>query len=261
MKLDFAKNEIIKLYEDRVSTTKIGDLYGVSDVTVASLLKRNGITVTKKRCRTPINSNYFKVVDTANKSYFLGLIAADGSIFKTSKGKMVFSLQLQEKDKDILDSLSIELSGSVSMVRNDSRTDPAKQKMFTIRFSDEIFIENLMDLGILPRKTENLDWINLPENLIRDFIRGYFDGDGSVYISNNNVYGNFVGNKIFIPKLRDYLFEKSILPTRYAIIDRGNFCSFHFGSKEGNLSLYNYMYYDECLCLERKKVKFEFCPL
>jgi DNA polymerase-3 subunit alpha len=30
--------------------------------------------------------------------------------------------------------------------------------------------------------------------------------------------------------------------------------------KESNESLYNYMYYDGCFCLERKKVKFEFCP-
>ena len=261
MKLDFAKNEIIKLYEDRVSTTKIGDLYGVSDVTVASLLKRNGITVTAKRCRRHIDSDYFKNIDTATKSYFLGLIAADGSIFKTSKDKVVFSLQLQEKDKEILNLLSIELSGTISLVREDSRSDKTRQKMFTIRLSDDIFTNNLMTLGILPGKTKNLDWIDLPDSLMKDFIRGYFDGDGSVYISKNNVYGNFVGNKIFIPKLRDYLFEKSILPTRYAIIDRGNFCSFHFGSKEGNLSLYNYMYYDKCPCLARKKVKFEFCPL
>ena len=66
--------------------------------------------------------------------------------------------------------------------------------------------------------------------------------------------------KIFIPKLRDYLFEKEIFDIKYSIIDRGNFCTFHFGSKKGNLSLYNYMYYDGCFCLERKKVKFEFCP-
>lgn len=75
-----------------------------------------------------------------------------------------------------------------------------------------------------------------------------------------SVYGNFVGNKNFLPKLRDYLFDNMVLPTRCAIIDRGNFCSFHFGSKESNESLYNYMYYDGCFCLERKKTKFEFCP-
>ena len=253
------KKEIIEAYKNRLSTQKIAELYGSSQNTISRFLKKNGVEVTRRRCRKNINSTYFDIVDSPLKAYFLGFIAADGSIFKTGR-KTVFSLAIQSSDRVILEKLSEELSGSDILVGNSFTRDNGHSTT-DIRFSDETFVNCLLKQGICFNKTENLDWIDLPDSFMGDFIRGYFDGDGSVYISNNKVYGNFVGNKIFIPKLRDYLFEKNILPTRYAIIDRGNFCSFHFGSKQGNLSLYNYLYYDGCFCLERKKIKFEFCPL
>ena len=252
------KKEIIEAYKNRLSTQKIAELYGSSQNTISRFLKKNGVEVTRKRCRKNIYSNYFDIIDSPLKAYFLGFIAADGSVFKIGR-KIVFSLSIQSSDSVILEKLSEELSGSNILVGN-SFTRKNGYSTTDVRFSDEIFVNCLLKHGICFNKTENLDWIDLPDRFMRDFIRGYFDGDGSVYISKNKVYGNFVGNKIFIPKLRDYLFNKNILPTKYAIIDRGNFCSFHFGSKEGNLSLYNYMYYDGCFCLERKKIKFEFCP-
>lgn len=252
------KKEIIEAYKNRLSTKKIAELYGSSQNTISRFLKKNDVEVTRRRCRKNIDSNYFDTINSTLKAYFLGFIAADGSVYKSGR-KIVFSLAIQSSDRIILEKLSEELSGSDILVGN-SFTRENGHSTTDVRFSDEIFVNCLLKQGICFGKTMNLDWIDMSEIYMRDFIRGYFDGDGSVYISKNKIYGNFVGNKIFIPKLRDYLFDKKILPTRYAIVDRGNFCSFHFGSKGGLSSLYNYMYYDGCFCLERKKVKFEFCP-
>jgi hypothetical protein len=257
--LEKYKDKIIESYLNRESTQSISERYFCSQQTISRFLKKNGVNVTKKRCRKNINSNYFDEIDSSIKAYFLGFIAADGSIFKTKNNKVVFSISIQSSDVAILNKLSEELSGSNGLVGN-IFTRKSGNSTVDLRFSDEVFTNRLLSLGICFNKTENLDWVDVPEVFMRDFIRGYFDGDGSVYISKDKIYGNFVGNKIFLPKLRDYLFDNMVLPTRYAIIDRGNFCSFHFGSKESNESLYNYMYYDECFCLERKKVKFEFCP-
>lgn len=258
MILNDYKNEIIESYLSRNSIQKIAECYHSSEYKISKFLRNNGIEITRKKCRKNIDSNYFAIIDTSLKAYFLGFIAADGSIFK-SKNKTIFALSIQSSDVVVLEKLSEELSGSKTLVGN-SFTRKNGFSTTDLRFSDEIFTNNLLNLGICFDKTTNLDWISLEEVYMKDFIRGYFDGDGSVYISKNKVYGNFVGNKIFLPKLRDYLFENGILPTKYAIVDRGNFCSFHFGSKQSNLLLYNYMYYDGCFCLDRKKIKFEFCP-
>jgi len=41
--------------------------------------------------------------------------------------------------------------------------------------------DDLAKLGILPRKTYNIGAISVPEKYFADFVRGFFDGDGTVY--------------------------------------------------------------------------------
>ena len=252
------KDLIIKMYEvDRISTAAIGKKFNVTDHTVSSYLKSLGCNVSRKRSRTPILSNYFEKIDTQNKAYFLGLIAADGSVFQCNKGKIVFSISLI--DKDLLDLLSIEICGSDKLVREVKRKyRDGSSKMYEIKFSDEIFTNNLISNGILINKTFTLDFPNIDEEFISHYIRGYLDGDGTVYKFSGKLFIAFYGNKIFIPKLRDYLFNNNILETKYAIIDRGNHCSIHISSKKANLSMYNYIYNNSNIYLKRKKSIFDF---
>ena len=199
------------MYEvDRISTAAIGKKFNVTDHTVSSYLKSLGCNVSRKRSRTPILSNYFEKIDTQNKAYFLGLIAADGSVFQCNKGKIVFSISLI--DKDLLDLLSIEICGSDKLVREVKRKyRDGSSKMYEIKFSDEIFTNNLISNGILINKTFTLDFPNIDEEFISHYIRGYLDGDGTVYKFSGKLFIAFYGNKIFIPKLRDYLFNNNIL--------------------------------------------------
>ncbi len=252
------KDLIIKMYEvDRISTAAIGKKFNVTDHTVSSYLKSLGCNVSRKRSRTPILSNYFEKIDTQNKAYFLGLIAADGSVFQCNKGKIVFSISLI--DKDLLDLLSIEICGSDKLVREVKRKyRDGNSKMYEIKFSDEIFTNNLISNGILINKTFTLDFPNIDEEFISHYIRGYLDGDGTVYKFSGKLFIAFYGNKIFIPKLRDYLYNNNILETKYAIIDRGNHCSIHISSKKANLSMYNYIYNNSNIYLKRKKSIFDF---
>ena len=252
------KDLIIKMYEvDRISTAAIGKKFNVTDHTVSNYLKSLGCNVSRKRSRTPILSNYFEKIDTQNKAYFLGLIAADGSVFQCNKGKIVFSISLI--DKDLLDLLSIEICGSDKLVREVKRKyRDGSSKMYEIKFSDEIFTNNLISNGILINKTFTLDFPNIDEEFISHYIRGYLDGDGTVYKFSGKLFIAFYGNKIFIPKLRDYLFNNNILETKYAIIDRGNHCSIHISSKKANLSMYNYIYNNSNIYLKRKKSIFDF---
>ena len=157
------KDLIIKMYEvDRISTAAIGKKFNVTDHTVSSYLKSLGCNVSRKRSRTPILSNYFEKIDTQNKAYFLGLIAADGSVFQCNKGKIVFSISLI--DKDLLDLLSIEICGSDKLVREVKRKyRDGSSKMYEIKFSDEIFTNNLISNGILINKTFTLDFPNIDE--------------------------------------------------------------------------------------------------
>lgn len=252
--------EIIDLYVNkRLSTEKIGKIYNVSDQTISSLLKRNNIIVDKRRCRTIIDSDYFKDIDTEVKAYYLGLIAADGCISKYKNSKVTFSIELESSDIDILNKLSIELCGFDSLVKTYSRI--GRNNTSKIAFSDKIFTDNLINNGIIFNKTFKLEFPrNISNELIHHFIRGYFDGDGSVYFKKDILHFNFVGSKLFIPELNKYLFNIGIFNREYAIIDRGNFCSIHIGGVEQSKRFYNYIYNNSNFFLNRKKTVFESAP-
>lgn len=250
--------ELIDLYNSYLSIDKISKMKNISPYKVAQYLKKNGVNVTRRRCRTPIISNFFDVIDTEEKAYFLGLIGADGSISYNSNGKKVFSIELLTSDIDILNHLSVLLSGSTNLVKTYERT--GRNTTSKIAFSDEVFISCLEKHGIIKDKSLHYDFPDIPKNLLKHFIRGYFDGDGSVYLSSKTTKISFTGSKKFIPKLNSILFNEEATLREYSITDKGNFCSIHFGGIIPSKMLYEYLYNESSIFLKRKKEKFESAP-
>ena len=80
--------EIVYLYTvQNVSIHKIAERYQTSDRPIARILKENNIKIKKndfyqkKNC----NENFFDIIDTEEKAYWLGFIYADGCISHRKK--------------------------------------------------------------------------------------------------------------------------------------------------------------------------------
>lgn len=142
-----------------------------------------------------LNVNFFKNIDTETKAYFLGLIAADGtiveSVSKSKKNtKKYFALSFKKSDEDILhyfkkciNSYSdVKYSYKLPFLgKNNNIYTPELQSYFRVYRKD--FINNLLNKGIVPNKTKiGIVLPDLPDDLIPHFIRGYFDGDGCIGI-------------------------------------------------------------------------------
>jgi len=111
-------------------------------------------------------------------SYILGYITADGCICVSKNRKHPFSLNITSKDKAHLYNIRAILgSGHRIGKKKNGRGDIA----FQLQIRNPVLTEDLMNKGILPRKTYHLDPIVVPDRYFRDFIRGFFDGDGTVY--------------------------------------------------------------------------------
>jgi len=120
-------------------------------------------------------------------------------------------------------------------------------------------IMDLMSLGVIPGKTKNPILPEIPREYLPDFIRGFFDGDGSVTYGH---YGNYPDRLIidmisyskgFLQKLGNELKDAiGIIPKIYK---HGNNFTLRYGCKE-SVSLYRYMYNDR-FGLGRKKEKFD----
>jgi len=148
---------------------------------------------TGPRINKSLDIDYFKIIDTEAKAYFLGLIAADGCVRikkdKISGNSYVFSLSLQEQDKYILEILVSEIKHSIDLKYYKSKEviAPSSKKVYQstpawrIDVHNRLFVENLFNQGIHPRKsTEGFGKLELPIKLRPHFIRGYFDGDGCI---------------------------------------------------------------------------------
>lgn len=128
-----------------------------------------------------LNENYFELIDSEDKAYWLGFIAADGCVYGNE-----LKIELAGKDVDHLYKFrkAIESTHPVKEFIRDDKW--GKYKKCWIRLKSKKLIKDLENLEIKSRKTKNLQWIQVNDNLMKHFIRGYVDGDGSFYSAIRN---------------------------------------------------------------------------
>lgn len=98
----------------------------------------------------------------------------------------------------------------------------------------------------------------MPPELVRHFIRGYFDGDGSVTLkTGKSVRVTFVGTKSFLTSLQEIL-QSNLEISSVKLHRDGNI---YIYEKAGNLQtklIYEWLYRDATVFLERKQKRFVF---
>lgn len=124
-----------------------------------------------------MNQDYFKEINTETRAYFLGLIYADGNVYKKS-----FQIVLAEEDASVLYLLRDELGLTKNICKiNRSLKNPIWKDCIKFSIHNETIVEDLNSLGVVERKTyENLRLPIKGIELVRAFIRGFLDGDGFI---------------------------------------------------------------------------------
>ena len=121
-------------------------------------------------------NNELKNIDSPEKAYLLGLFYSDGCIH-SNDGSYCASIVLREDDKYLLDTIVVKFP----FFRLSKYTNHA----WSIVCTKKAIVEDLQANGMCFRKStdtkELLKLPNLGAELVHHFIRGYFDGDGSVY--------------------------------------------------------------------------------
>ena len=133
-----------------------------------------GIKDTRERnnpCQ--IRRDYFKLIDSDEKAYWLGFIAADGCVYIGGR-QHTLSLQLQRRDRHWLERFRTIIAPAVTI------TDNAGTMSSSLSMGSQELVHDLISLGITPRKSNTLEWPKVPEPFVIPFLCGYFDGDGSL---------------------------------------------------------------------------------
>jgi hypothetical protein len=268
---DENRKDILETYFTRIDITipKISDYLNISTRAVARVLKDNNIN-TARLNRYTLNEYYFENIDTERKAYLLGLLFADGFVGDEKYNNVV--IDLHKNDLHILEEFKneIQFTGEIRETKSSGGFSKEGETSLRLNFSSKVMAKHLRDYGIVVKRSETMTTLpNIPSHLISHFIRGYFDGDGTISMLKRKSYRNFsgttklyehmnyffsiIGHKEFLEciakemNLESYSFEKS---------KNENMVYLNVRSKVEMPKIYDYLYKDSTIKLQRKYDKF-----
>ena len=264
-------DQIIYLYvEEKYSISKLKKIFHKQFDDIKQILIDNGIkTRSQRESRKTYeyNESYFSLIDTEEKAYWLGFVYADGFITKKTNGSPVFGLTLGEIEP--LEKLNkcMNSNKAIGKYLHTTSYSAGRSYEYKLAFCSPQLVADLEKWGVVENKTFKLKFPNfLDEKLIPHFVRGYFDGDGSVFLhivkskDKNKEYlslgTQFCGTYSFLTELAKYIDAETCI---FRDNRKDTDCwRIQFQSNLKSLKLYHYMY-KNCgdLCLSRKREKFE----
>jgi len=198
------KDELKKLYIDQnMNLTQIGDYYDISASAVCRYVRRYGF-LKNVSGRKNIWKDKFDEQDI-DFIYMMGFVYADGCVVKNGRS-YTLHLTLAKQDYDHLILLSNIFPYNLKIYHHKKTGSVQDQYGFQINGMD--LFDILSKYGVIPRKS--YEWLEpqVPNGLIKHFLRGWFDGDGCVYTFNQkyiklSLCGNIYGMRYFLKSLEN----------------------------------------------------------
>lgn len=261
--------QITAMYKNGIPATKIYEQYKEKikcPETVINIVARQGIEIRCRGVQTYYNHNYFEKIDTEHKAYYLGLFLADGNVCKLKRNtpQYVVQISLKSSDKYIIDEFRSEIHADTKISTSDQYTmDGKMHSMSHFSISSNKMAQDLSKYGVVERKTGHEYLTNLvPQELFRHYVRGIFDGDGTVFFTNPpNRKGRvlrfgFYGSHILITQLSNYLTEVVGISQKRAY-DKPSVSFNSYSTIDDIVKFYNFIYTNTTVYLTRKKEKFD----
>lgn len=206
-----------------------------------------------------VDSKYFNIIDTEHKAYWLGFLTADGHLSK----KGMLEITLAEKDYKILEEFKKDLKSEHPINYRVCKYKGGKEfGQYRISFTDQEIASDLRRYGFTNNKTfdQYIPFDYIPKDLMRHYVRGYFDGNGSAFNNGGARLNLLVGCTASIKMANDLitvLFDYDISST-YGIDRRGeNKVYSVFVNRTREMQrLFKWFYEDATIYLNRKYEKF-----
>lgn len=247
---------ILRSYIEGYSLRAIGREIGKSHVYVWEMIKK----VNPSIMRPPLwhkfrfNHEYFRDY-TPENSYWMGFIDADGHV-NTKRGRL--ELKIHCRDVDRLNAFRKSVSRNFPIYHFRTRPQVGIQ-MISREIVNDLVQKNI---GV---KSPNLEPpIGIAEDCVRHFLRGYFEGDGSVSLAIRpngglNPIFEIIGSRYLLEWMKAKLIQQANLQSRMSICGREGCYVFKIGSFSSIAKIAHYFYdnVDENLFMARKKAKLE----
>lgn len=266
----YSKEFIEKIYNDKIENKlTYRDIYNKYQINIEYWFKKYGFIKIKesnldKRNKISELNWDGKEIKTEWQAYYIGLMMSDGYIIPANG---MSSIKLVNKDGEF------ELLNYLQkcLIKHPKELMKEKNNYF-FRIYSLKFMENIQKLGVLHNKTYcDLHIPNMPKELIRHFIRGYFDGDGTVFFDRKYLKSNICSiSTSILEEIQKVLLENKIESAINIEIREGKTYKVPQGEssncknmyrlfvrKQASLEKFKHFLYDNAtVCLIRKYKKF-----
>lgn len=247
------ESRVCELYLSGMSMDKISRIYGTSRTPIERILKTHNIQTRddshKGRLYT-IDESYFEEINTANKAYILGLFYSDG-MNKEDVG--LIKIELQERDADILYKIRDELKSDYPIKKHElSKKNPNHKDTLCFQFVNRKMSKDLATLGVTSRKSLTLVFPScVPKEYMRDFLRGYLDGDGHIRWKETR-FITLCSSTSFCESVQEYLFKELNIVSKLYKTKNFNTKVLHIFRIPQIKKFLEYLYKDSELYINRK---------
>jgi hypothetical protein len=207
-----------------------------------------------------INTAYFDTIDTQEKAYWFGFILADGGLHKN--GKQIRIL-LASRDRHHLVSLAKLFDVNVrDEAVADSRTGKTYNRSI-VQFNSVHMWRAIVEKGVPQRKCDfaSADFLrHIPDELLRHFVQGYFDGDGCIgKIGRAEYRMTIVGPHCIVAALKEVVWHALHVPCSEPGFGKGIWRVTWCGTEKLNV-MKRWLYDDASVYLTRKRLIFSDLP-
>jgi len=197
----------VSLYKCGISAKQIGFKFGIDKRRVQKWAKASGIlrTLEQSHRTRSLNENVFDKIDNQNKAYWLGFLYADAY---NNERKGTVNLALKGADHDHMKKYVIFFEGDISDIKNKFVKTNNKYHSVSLYLINSCYLSNrLKELGCPQAKSFIIKYPNwLDKNLNSHFVRGYFDGDGSIKIHKNKEWRiNICGTNEILTSIQSFI--------------------------------------------------------
>lgn len=249
---------------NRYGLIKTGKQNGVGERIVRRVLLENKIHIRSQseaaiianiqRRQFNLNDNYFSS-ENERMAYLLGFLASDGTVDKKNNR---IKISLSSVDKDFLIAIKKELGYEGDILDYQTSNGFGVSEL---TFTSQQIKKDLAKYNIVPNKTFTYTF---PEKLTKkywiDFIRGYFDGDGSVSTTGPHAirWQICAANKQVLEKIIDFFYEEYGIEKVSILVQMREHPLYYFQySTTATKKIFSILYKENSLKLPRKYFKFK----
>lgn len=186
---------------------------------------------------------------SSEMAYVLGVIYTDGNLISRGGSCNMDRFSISQKEPELLIKVLalMECNATIHFRRENIYSGRKAGALHWFSIAENEVYNDLIRLGLTPHKSLTINFPEVPNEYVRHFIRGCWDGDGSVYIDKQSkrITASFVSGSLNFVKGMVSELTNSNLPVKTIYTNKRKTPSYYFRlTGKQVINFYHYLYDD-----------------